>query len=39
MAEVLAGKGIPHSLDDWGPVGGHDWPFWKLQMREYLSRW
>ena len=39
MADVLAGKGIPCSLDDWGPDGGHDWPFWKLQMREYLSRW
>ena len=21
---VLAGKGIPHVVDDWGPDGGHD---------------
>lgn len=39
MAEVLSAKGIPHALDDWGELGGHDWPFWKRQMREYLSRW
>ena len=39
MAEVLASKGLPHSLDDWGSMGGHDWPYWKHQMREYLSRW
>ena len=23
-------------LDDWGPRGGHDWPYWKDQMREYF---
>ena len=39
MAAILAQKGIPHYLDDWGPQGGHDWPYWKNQMREYLSRW
>jgi esterase/lipase superfamily enzyme len=39
MAEVLGAKGIPHFLDDWGPMGGHDWPYWKHQMREYLGRW
>jgi esterase/lipase superfamily enzyme len=39
MAGVLAGKGIGHFLDDWGAMGGHDWPYWKHQMREYLSRW
>jgi esterase/lipase superfamily enzyme len=39
MSEVLRGKGIAHSLDDWGSMGGHDWPYWKHQMREYLSRW
>ena len=30
-------KGIHHSLDDWGPLGGHDWPYWKHMMREYLG--
>jgi len=39
MAGVLAGKGIPHSLDDWGPLGGHDWPYRKHQLRACLSRW
>jgi esterase/lipase superfamily enzyme len=38
LSEVLSGKGIRHSLDDWGPEGGHDWPYWKHQMREYISR-
>ena len=32
-------KGLPHYMDDWGPRGGHDWPYWKDQMREYVSRW
>jgi esterase/lipase superfamily enzyme len=39
MAEVLGRKGIRHTLDDWGPMGGHDWPYWKHQMREYLGYW
>ena len=38
LSEILASRGIPHHLDDWGPLGGHDWPYWKHQMREYLSR-
>jgi len=28
----------PHSLDNWGPMGGHDWPYWKHQMREYVAQ-
>jgi esterase/lipase superfamily enzyme len=38
LSRVLAKSNIRHSLDDWGPAGGHDWPFWKYQMREYVSR-
>src|SRR5467141_1906429 len=38
LSEILAAKGIRHSLDNWGPEGGHDWPYWKHQMREYISR-
>ena len=38
LSSVLASRGIPHHLDDWGALGGHDWPYWKHQMREYLSR-
>jgi esterase/lipase superfamily enzyme len=37
MSEILASRGVRHHLDDWGPLGGHDWPYWKHQMREYLS--
>ena len=29
LSGVLARSGIRHSLDDWGPLGGHDWPYWK----------
>ena len=25
-------RGIAHHLDDWGPEGGHDWPYWHHQM-------
>jgi esterase/lipase superfamily enzyme len=38
LAAVLRSRGIPHSLDDWGPDGGHDWPYWKNQMNTYLER-
>jgi esterase/lipase superfamily enzyme len=38
LSEILSRKGIRHSLDDWGSQGGHDWPYWKNQMREYVSR-
>jgi esterase/lipase superfamily enzyme len=37
LSEILASRGIGHHLDDWGPLGGHDWPYWKHQMREYLK--
>jgi esterase/lipase superfamily enzyme len=37
LSRVLSLKGIPHHLDDWGPMGGHDWPYWKHMMREYLK--
>jgi len=38
FSEVLRSRGIPHSVDDWGADGGHDWPYWKRQMNEYLWR-
>ena len=38
LSEILASRGIRHHLDDWGPLGGHDWPYWKHQMREYLNQ-
>jgi S-formylglutathione hydrolase FrmB len=24
-------------LDDWGPKGGHDWPYWHRQMWTYIG--
>ena len=39
LSGVLARKGIQHHLDDWGARGGHDWHYWKEQMKEYLRRW
>jgi esterase/lipase superfamily enzyme len=38
LSHILGAKGIYHHLDDWGPQGGHDWPFWKHQMWEYISQ-
>lgn len=37
LSRVLWSKQIPHHLDDWGAMGGHDWPYWKHQMREYVK--
>jgi esterase/lipase superfamily enzyme len=36
FSRVLWSRGIRHHLDDWGSMGGHDWPYWQHQMREYL---
>ena len=38
LASILSRRGIPHHLDDWGPQGGHDWPYWKHQMWTYVSQ-
>jgi esterase/lipase superfamily enzyme len=38
LSEVLRAREIPHALDDWGPDGGHDWPFWKHQIDTYVGR-
>ncbi len=38
LSEILSSKGIQHSVDNWGPQGGHDWPYWKNEMREYVSK-
>ena len=39
LSGILSRKGIRHHLDDWGPRGGHDWPYWKDQLRTYLAGW
>jgi esterase/lipase superfamily enzyme len=37
LSGILRSKGVRHSLDDWGPMGGHDWPYWKHQLRQYVA--
>ena len=37
LSAILNSRGIRHHLDDWGPLGGHDWPYWKNQLRKYLE--
>jgi esterase/lipase superfamily enzyme len=37
LSSILASRGIPHHLDDWGPQGGHDWPYWRHQLWTYLA--
>jgi esterase/lipase superfamily enzyme len=37
LSAILRNRGIRHHLDDWGPMGGHDWPYWKHQMKCYLD--
>ena len=36
FAAQLAGKGIPHVLDVWGPEWPHDWPSWRAQLAHHL---
>jgi esterase/lipase superfamily enzyme len=37
LSAILHSRGVPHHLDDWGPQGGHDWPYWRHQLWEYLA--
>ncbi|HYT68478.1 MAG TPA: alpha/beta hydrolase-fold protein [Vicinamibacterales bacterium] len=37
LSGILASRGVRHSLDDWGPQGGHDWPYWRHMMWEYMN--
>ncbi|MBN8689349.1 MAG: esterase family protein [Armatimonadetes bacterium] len=36
MAHILGLKGIPHWCDD-RPGVGHDWPWWRVQLFDYLN--
>lgn len=38
MAGLLAGRGIRHELDMWGPDVPHDWPSWRAQLGHHLPR-
>lgn len=36
MIGILASKRIPHRGHIWGAPFGHDWPWWKAQIRHYV---
>src|SRR5262249_29524478 len=38
MSEILRNRGIGHHLDDWGPEGGHEWPYWHHQLWEHIGQ-
>jgi esterase/lipase superfamily enzyme len=36
LIAILAAKGIPHRGHVWGAPYGHDWPWWREQIRHYV---
>ena len=36
--DVLAAKGIPAIVDEWGDDVNHDWPWWRKMLPHYLER-
>jgi hypothetical protein len=38
LSGVLCSRAIRHSVDDWGPDGGHDWPYWRREMDESVGQ-
>jgi esterase/lipase superfamily enzyme len=36
MIRILREKGIRHRGDIWNAPYGHDWPWWRVQIRSYL---
>jgi esterase/lipase superfamily enzyme len=38
LREVLASKGIPAIVDEWGHDVNHDWPWWRRMLPHYLER-
>lgn len=36
MIRILREKGIRHRGDVWDAPYGHDWPWWKIQIRNYV---
>ncbi len=36
MIRILESKGVPHRGHIWGAPYGHDWPWWKEQIRHYV---
>ena len=38
LSGILHSKGIPHTLDVWGPDVNHDWPWWRKMLPYWLDR-
>jgi esterase/lipase superfamily enzyme len=38
IRDVLAAKGIPAIVDEWGDDVNHDWPWWRKMLPHYLER-
>jgi esterase/lipase superfamily enzyme len=38
LRDVLAAKGIPAIVDEWGDDVNHDWPWWRKMLPHYLDR-
>jgi esterase/lipase superfamily enzyme len=38
LSNILHSKGIPHTLDLWGPDVNHDWPWWRKMLPYWLER-
>jgi len=38
LSGILSSKGIPHTLDLWGPDVDHDWPWWRKMLPYWLDK-
>ena len=38
LSDILKAKGIPHTLDLWGPDVNHDWPWWRKMLPYCLGK-
>jgi len=38
LSDILNAKGIPHTLDLWGPDVNHDWPWWRKMLPYCLGK-
>ena len=38
LSDILNAKGIPHTLDLWGPDVDHDWPWWRKMLPNALGK-
>ncbi|MEN3027033.1 MAG: esterase [Chlorobiota bacterium] len=38
LSAILSAKGIPHTVEVWGPEWPHDWQTWRAMMPRYVER-